>query len=102
MTMRSKLLLTLILLVAALPAWASDPAPAVPPDQVVQTSAKQLLTTVAAKRDDLKAHPEKLYDIAQQDLVPYFDFDYASRLVLGVAWRTASADQRKEIGRAHV
>ena len=95
MTMRSKLLLTLILLVAALPAWASDPAPAVPPDQVVQTSAKQLLTTVAAKRDDLKAHPEKLYDIAQQDLVPYFDFDYASRLVLGAAWRTASADQRK-------
>jgi len=93
--MRTQLLSTVILLAAALPAWAADPAPTVPPDQVVQTSAKQLLTTVAAKRDDLKAHPEELYDIAQKDLLPYFDFDYASRLVLGLAWRNATPDQRK-------
>ena len=93
--MRNKLLLTVLLLAVALPAWAGDPAPTVPPDQVVQSSAKELLTTVATKREDLKAHPDELYDIAQKDLLPYFDFDYASRLVLGAAWRTASADQRK-------
>src|SRR5215472_15423104 len=93
--MRSQLLSTVLLLAASLPAWAADPAPAVPPDQVVQTSAKELLNTVAAKREELKAHPEELYDIAQKDLLPYFDFDYASRLVLGLAWRNATPDQRK-------
>src|SRR5579859_1538764 len=100
--MRSRLLLTAALFAATLTAWAADPAPAVPPDQVVQTSAKQLLTTVSAKRDDLKAHPEQLYDLAQKDLLPYFDFDYASRLVLGQAWRNATSEQRKAFQDAFV
>jgi len=94
--MRSKLFFAATLLAMALPAWAADPATgAVPPDQVVQKSAKSLLTEVSAKRDDLKVHPEELYDLAQKDLLPYFDFDYASRLVLGLAWRNATPEQRK-------
>ena len=93
--LRNKLLLTALLFAAALPAWAGDPAPTLPPDQLVQQSAKSLLNTVAAKRDELKVHPEELYDIAQKDLLPYFDFDYASRLVLGLAWRNATPAQRK-------
>jgi len=93
--MRRKLLLTALLISAVSTVWAADPAAPMPPDQVVQQSARELLNTVAAKRDDLKAHPEELYDIAQKDLLPYFDFDYASRLVLGLAWRNATPEQRK-------
>jgi phospholipid transport system substrate-binding protein len=94
--MRNKLLLTAILLLMTLPAWAgTDPTAPLPPDQVVQQTSKALLDEISAKREELKAHPEKLYDIAQHDLLPYFDFDYASRLVLGPAWRNATADQRK-------
>ena len=100
--MRSKLFLAAFLLTAVAPAWAADPAAAVPPDQVVQKSAKSLLTEVSAKHVDLQAHPEELYDLAQKDLVPYFDFDYASRLVLGLAWRNATADQRKAFQDAFV
>ena len=93
---RSKLLLTVTLLLTALPVWAgTDPIASLPPDQVVQQTSKSLLDEVSAKREELKAHPEKLYDIAQHDLLPYFDFDYASRLVLGPAWRNATVDQRK-------
>lgn len=94
--MRNKLLLIALLMAAALPAWAdNDPIAPLPPDQVVQQTSKSLLDEVSAKREALKTHPEMLYDIAQQDLLPYFDFDYASRLVLGPAWRNASAEQRK-------
>lgn len=101
--MCSKLFLAAVFLAAAAPAWAADPATAAePPDQVVQHSAKSLLTEVSTKRDDLQAHPEELYDLAQKDLVPYFDFDYASRLVLGLAWRNATADQRKAFQDAFV
>ena len=93
--MHSKLLLISVLLTMSLPAWAADADPVVQPDQLVQQSAKALLNEVAAKRDELKAHPEQLYVMAQKDLLPYFDFDYASRLVLGLAWRNATPDQRK-------
>lgn len=94
--MRNKLLLTATLLLATLQAWAgTDPIAPLPPDQVVQQTSKTLLDEVSVKREELKAHPEKLYDIAQHDLLPYFDFDYASRLVLGPAWRNATVDQRK-------
>jgi|SRR5579859_254320 len=99
---RSKPFIAAILLAAALPAWAADPSTALPPDQVVQQSAKSLLTEVSAKRDELKAHPEQLYDLAQKDLLPYFDFDYASRLVLGQAWRNATSEQRKAFQDAFV
>jgi len=92
--MRIKLLLIALLLTAAAPAWAGDPVDT-PPDQLVQHSAKALLDAVSAKRDDLQTHPAELYDLAQQDLLPYFDFDYASRLVLGLAWRNATPEQRK-------
>ncbi|MGE5626050.1 MAG: phospholipid-binding protein MlaC [Bacillota bacterium] len=100
MTMRSKLLLIALFLIPALPAWADGAVTS--PDQVVQHSAKDLLNTVSAKRDELKAHPEELYDLAQKDLLPYFDFDYASRLVLGLAWRNATAQQRKDFQDAFV
>ena len=98
--MRNNLLLTATLLLAASTVWAADPA--MPPDKVVQGSAKLLLDEVAAKHDTLKEHPEQLYDLAQKDLLPYFDFDYASRLVLGLAWRNASAQQRKDFQDAFV
>ena len=104
--MRTQILATLVLSLASLTAYAEAPAApaagAVPPDKVVQQSATNLLNTVASKRDELKAHPEELYSLAQTDLVPYFDFDYASRLVLGLAWRNASDAQRKAFQDAFV
>ena len=98
--MRTRLLLAVALLLPVFTAWAADPA--MPPDQVVKNSSKLLLDEVAAKHDALKAHPEQLYDLAQKDLLPYFDFDYASRLVLGLAWRNATAQQRKDFQDAFV
>ena len=98
--MRNNLILFLALSASSLPAWAADAV--TPPDQVVQQSAKILLDDVAAKRDELKAHPQDLDGIAQKDLLPYFDFDYASRLVLGLAWRNATAPQRKDFQDAFV
>jgi len=95
--MRVRLLLSAVLLALSLSARADGMAVAASsaPDQIVQQSAKSLLDAVSAQREQLKANPQGLYDLAQKDLLPYFDFDYASRLVLGPYWRSATADQRK-------
>jgi phospholipid transport system substrate-binding protein len=81
----------------AMPVWADGAASTAvtPPDQVVETTAKAILAAVAAKREDLKQHPMDLYGVVQKDLLPHFDFDRASRMVLGAAWRNATAAQRK-------
>ena len=96
--MRINTLLIGLLFFTAAPVWADAAAPAagtVPPDQVVETTAKAILAAVAAKHEDLKQHPMDLYDVVQKDLLPHLDFDLASRFVLGQAWRSATAAQRK-------
>lgn len=95
-----KLLLSVftgLLLASSLVALA-DGAPAagaVPPDQVVQQTAKDLFSNVNSKKDELGRNPQELYDIVGKVLLPNFDFDYASRLVLGQYWRSATPEQRK-------
>ncbi|MGH8282862.1 MAG: MlaC/ttg2D family ABC transporter substrate-binding protein, partial [Gammaproteobacteria bacterium] len=66
-----------------------------PPDQVIKQTATQMFAAVANKRDELKQHPQDLYAIIGKILLPHFDFDYASRLVLGPYWRSATPEQRK-------
>ena len=66
-----------------------------PPDQVVQQTAQAILTGVSSDRVALARDPAKLYALVGKLLLPHFDFDYASRLVLGLYWRSATPAQRK-------
>lgn len=66
-----------------------------PPDKVVENTAKDMFSAMNANKSDLKQHPEKLYDLIGKILLPNFDFDVASRLVLGRYWHSATPTQRK-------
>jgi phospholipid transport system substrate-binding protein len=61
----------------------------------VENSAKRMLTELDKNRAMYKADPSKLDDLVGNVLLPYFDTDYAARLVLGQTWRTATPEQRK-------
>ncbi|MDE2273516.1 MAG: ABC transporter substrate-binding protein [Gammaproteobacteria bacterium] len=82
-----------------LPAMAqavNSSAPAMPPpDQVIEQTAQEILTQVNSNRVEYTRDPEKLYAMVGKVLLPHFDFDYASRLVLALHWRTATPAQRK-------
>ena len=97
--MRSKLILGLVLSVLSFTALADAAAPAAAsgasPDQVVQQTAKEVFDTINAKKAELQKDPQQLYEIVSKILLPRFDFALSSQLVLGQAWRTASAEQRK-------
>ncbi|MDE2070266.1 MAG: ABC transporter substrate-binding protein [Gammaproteobacteria bacterium] len=66
-----------------------------PPDQVVKQTAQEILTEVSSNRVEYARDPAKLYAMVGKVLLPHFDFDYASRLVLGLYWRSATPAQRK-------
>lgn len=65
------------------------------PVAVVRDASQQVLAALdknAAKLDDNPALAEK---IVKEYLLPHWDFDFTSQLVLGRAWRTATPAQRK-------
>ncbi len=76
---------------------AAGPAAAVPSaEDVVRTTTDQTLAKLRAQKADLEAHPEKIYDLIHELVIPHFDFPSMSKWVLGTNWRSASDTQRKE------
>ena len=81
---------------AAAPAGASAaPTTTLGPAQLVEDSAKRMLTELDANRAMYTKDPSKLDSLVANVLLPNFDSEYAARLVLGQSWRTATPDQRK-------
>jgi len=65
------------------------------PREIVQNSAQRMLVELDANRAMYKRDPAKLDALVANVLLPKFDSEYAARLVLGLAWRSASDEQRK-------
>ncbi len=65
------------------------------PQQLVENSAKRMLTELDANREMYRKDPAKLDNLVGTVLLPSFDTEYSARLVLGQTWRSATADQRK-------
>ena len=65
------------------------------PQQLVEDSAKRMLTELDAHRDMYAKDSAKLEALVANVLLPNFDSEYAARLVLGQTWRTATPEQRK-------
>jgi phospholipid transport system substrate-binding protein len=78
------------------PAQAPATAPnTLGPQELVENSAKRMLTELDANRAMYAKDPAKLDTLVGNVLLPNFDTEYAARLVLGQTWRTATPDQRK-------
>ena len=88
----------------AAPTFAQDTAAAAStqqtPEQVVQTIAHDLDTTIAGHRDELKNNKEKLIAVIDDVFLPHFDIDYASILVLGQHAREATPAERERFAKA--
>lgn len=83
-------------LAGAAPALADTPTP----DQVVQGIADDLGKAIEGRREQLKRDPEQLIQLIDGLLLPHFDIDYASILVLGQNARSATPAQRARFAKA--
>ena len=89
-------LLCVLGLAVAAPAFADT----VSPNQVVQGIVDNLGKTMEARRAELQNNREALLKEIDQIVLPHFDIDYASILVLGQNARTASPEQRARFAHA--
>jgi phospholipid transport system substrate-binding protein len=81
---------------AIAPAHAAAPTP----DEVVQGIADDLGKAIEGHQAELKSDHDKLIKVIDGILLPRFDIDYASILVLGQNARTASPEQRARFAKA--
>ena len=77
------------------PAAATSVVDASGPTQLIETAANAMLKELETHRAEFRKDPSRLDAVVDRILLPFFDVDYAARLVLAKNWRTASADQRK-------
>ena len=99
MLKRSMLLLMAILFGAAcaVPAFAAAEQA---PQQIVQSIADQLGTAIQGRQAELRQNPDQIIKIIDGIVLPHFDMDYASLLVLGRHAREATPAQRVAFARA--
>jgi phospholipid transport system substrate-binding protein len=91
--------------VIAAPAFAQDASSAQAPDtstpqQVVQGIIDSLNTQIADHKAELQNNKTKLVSLINQILLPHFDTDWASILVLGMHAREATPEQRSRFAKA--
>src|SRR5690348_11077237 len=89
-----------LLCVIGLTAFASAHADAPGPNQVVQGIVDDLGKTMDAHRAELQNNRDELLKTIDAIVLPHFDIDYASILVLGQNARTATVEQRARFAKA--
>ena len=89
-------LLCVLALATAAPVFADTANP----NQVVQNLVDELGKTMDTRRAELSKDREGLIKVIDQIVLPHFDIDYASILVLGQNARTATPEQRARFAKA--
>jgi phospholipid transport system substrate-binding protein len=85
--------LSVALLLSGGAVWA-DNAPATAPDALVHKTTDEIVASIKADRDAYAKDHNKLYKMAEEKVLPHFDFVRMSQWVLGLNWRKATPEQR--------
>lgn len=87
-----KYILGLGLVVSLLSAGAA--CAEVAPDVLVKQTADDVLAIIKTDKDIQAGNKQKIYALAEEKILPNFDFDRVSRMVLGKSWKSATPDQQ--------
>lgn len=79
---------------AASAAFSPASAANATPDEMVRQVVEQTLSDLRENKEQIKE--QGVFDFVNQRLLPHFDFEYMSQLVVGRHWRKASAQQRAD------
>ncbi len=64
------------------------------PDALVKRTSEDVLTIVKGDKDIQAGNQQKIFALAEEKILPNFNFDRISRLVLGKNWTKASPEQK--------
>jgi phospholipid transport system substrate-binding protein len=85
--------LALLAFFVALPAAAQGLAP----DDLVQKITQDVLAAVKSDKALAAGDKQKALKLAEEKVLPYIDFEEATRLAVGRGWRSANPEQRKQL-----
>ncbi|QBQ54133.1 MlaC/ttg2D family ABC transporter substrate-binding protein [Nitrosococcus wardiae] len=63
--------------------------------ELVKQTSEHLMATLKVQKSELEAHPERIYPVVKDIVLPHFDFRRMAQFVLGKYWRPATGKQRQ-------
>jgi phospholipid transport system substrate-binding protein len=87
----------LITLVAALVPFAAAAQAQETPDALVKRIADEVIAIVKQDKDLQAGNSQKVVELAEQKVLPHFDFTRMTRLAVGRSWSQASPEQREAL-----
>lgn len=78
---------------AASPASAAD----TPPDVLARTTTQEVLALLKQDKELQNGNPAKLHQLVEAKILPNFDFNRMTQLVIGKHWSRATAQQKQAL-----
>ena len=72
---------------------------AVSPDELVKSTADDVLSVIKKDKDIQNGDQKKVFALAEEKILPNFNFDRVCRMVLGKHWNRASKEQQEAFQR---
>ena len=63
-------------------------------DELVKQTAEDVLATIKNDKDIQAGNQQKIFALAEEKILPNFDFERVCRMVLGKNWKAATPDQQ--------
>jgi phospholipid transport system substrate-binding protein len=64
------------------------------PDQLVKKTADDVIEVIKSDKEIQAGNQQKIFALAEEKILPNFDFEKVSRLVLGKNWTNATSEQK--------
>jgi len=78
----------------SLVAFAASAHAEIAPDALVKSTAEEVLEIVKKDKDIQAGDQKKIFALAEEKILPNFNFDRVSQLVLGKSWTKATKEQQ--------
>lgn len=82
------------ILIALLPVYSIISFAAIDADQLVKDTANDVLSIIKNDKEIQAGNTQKIYLLAEEKILPNFDFERVCRMVLGKNWRDANDAQK--------
>ena len=76
---------------------AAVSAQEIAPDQLVQKITAEVLAAIKSDKQLAAGDKQKALKLAEEKVLPYIDFEQATRLAVGRAWSQTSPEQKKRL-----
>lgn len=78
-------------------ALAADTPPNTPPDVLARTTTQEVIAILKQDKELQRGNQAKVYQLVEAKILPNFDFNRMTQLVLGRHWPRATAKQKQEL-----